>query len=622
MKLVASRRNILAAAVACALVLTGCEPSRDKGKSGSTGDGEVASQIEVVPPKVEEPSKDAVNPGVGKHGGTLTTSMISDPKTFNYAMSTEQSSSTPLSFVFEGLAEINGITGKVQPALAENWEIAADGQTYTFKLRKGLKWSDGAPLTADDVDFTFNQVIFNMDIPTDWRDIIQVDNKLPTVKKLDELRIQVTTPKPFAPFLRTFAVLPLLPKHQLEGPVTTKDPKSGKPMFNQTWTLSTDVTKIAGNGPFTFAEFKPGERIVYKKNPNYWRVDAQGNRLPYLDKFVILIVKDQNAGILKFQSGETDLLFVDAPLRGQDFGALKPQEQTGNFTIYKAGPDFGTLFLTFNQTVDVDEKGKAYVNPVRSRWLRDAKFRQALAHAVDKTSIIKNVYQGIAIPQIAAESQTSQFYNDKVPTYDYDLAKAQQILAEAGYKKGGDGVLKDSAGHPVTFTLETNSENNERQAIAQILKTDFKKLGIDVKFQAVQFNSLVEKTSSSLEWEAILMGFTGSLDPANGRNIWYSEGRLHMFNQKLPSSKKWEAQDWEKDIDNLFEEGATTLDEIKRKEIYDKYQVIVAEKLPYIYIANRIQLYPVRNHFFNVNVTPIGGPVWNIWLLARTDLKK
>ncbi|MBM3273710.1 MAG: ABC transporter substrate-binding protein, partial [Candidatus Sericytochromatia bacterium] len=595
---------------------------KDKGKSGSTGGGDVTSQIEVVPPKVEEPSKDAVNPGVGKLGGTLTTAMISDPKTFNYAMSTEQSSSTPLSFVFEGLAEINGITGKVQPAVAEKWEIAPDGQTYTFTLRKGLKWSDGAPLTADDVDFTFNSVIFNMDIPTDWRDIIQVDNKLPTVKKLDELRIQVTTPKPFAPFLRTFAVLPLLPRHQLEGPVTTKDPKSGKPMFNQTWTLSTDVTKIAGNGPFTFAEFKPGERIVYKKNPNYWRVDGQGNRLPYLDKFVILIVKDQNAGILKFQSGETDLLFVDAPLRGQDFGALKPQEQPGNFTIYKAGPDFGTLYLTFNQTVDVDAKGKPYVDPVRSKWFRDARFRQALAHAVDKTSIIKNVYQGIAIPQIAAESQTSQFYNDKVPTYDYDLAKAQQILSDAGYKKGPDGVLKDPASNPVSFTLETNSENNERQAIAQILKTDFKKLGINVKFQVVQFNALVEKTSSSLEWEAILMGFTGSLDPANGRNIWYSEGRLHMFNQKLPSSKKWDAQDWEKEIDKLFEEGATTLDEIKRKETYDKYQVIVAEKLPYIYIANRIQLYPVRNHFLNLNVTPIGGPVWNIWLLARTDLQK
>lgn len=613
-------KRVLAGLAAIAVTMAGCQPSRAPASSEQKA-ASGATQIEVVPPKIEQPAKEAVSPGIGKYGGTLTTAMISDPKTFNYVLSTEQSSSTPLSFVFEGMAEINGITGKVQPALAEKWELSSDNLTYTFTLRKGLQWSDGHPLTADDVDFTFNQLVFNPDIPTDWRDIIMVDGKLPTVKKLDELRIQVSTPKPFAPFLRTFAVLPIMPKHALEATLTRKDPRSGKPMFNQTWTLGTDVEKIPGSGAFTFAEFRPGERIVYKRNPRYFRVDAAGNRLPYLDKLVILIVKDQNAGILKFQSGETDILFADAPLRGQDFAALKPQEQSGNFTIYKAGPDFGTLFLTFNQTVDVGPDGKPYVNPVKSRWFRDTKFRQALAHAIDKDSIIKNVYQGIAIPQIGSESQTSPFYNDKVPTYPYDLALAQKKLAEAGYKKDAAGVLRDRFGNPVSFTLLTNSENNERKAIAQIIRTDFKKLGIDVKFQAIQFNVLVQKTSTSLDWEAVIMGFTGSLDPANGRNINWSEGRLHMFNQKLPTSKKWEAQPWEREIDKLFDEGATTLDESKRKELYDRYQEIMATQVPYLYIVNRIQLYPVRNRLGNLHVTPIGGPLWNIWLLHRTDLK-
>ncbi len=602
-------------------VAAGCQPSKGPTGAAKSPAPGTAAQIEIVPPKVEEPAREAINAGIGKFGGTVTTSMISDPKTFNYILSQEQSSSTPLSFVFEGLAEINGINGKVQPALAEKWELAPDNLTYTFTLRKGLKWSDGQPLTADDVEFTFNSLVFNPDIPTDWRDIITVDGKLPVVRKLDDLRIEVKTPKPFAPFLRTFAVLPIMPKHVLVDTITQKDPKSGKPMFNQTWTLSTDITQIPGTGPFTFAEFRPGERVIYKRNPNYWRVDAAGNRLPYLDRLVILIVKDQNAGILKFQSGETDILFADAPLRGQDFAALKPQEQAGDFTIYKAGPDFGTLFLTFNQTVDVGPNGKPYVDPTRSKWFRDPKFRQALAHAIDKDSIIKNVYQGIAIPQIGSESQTSPFYNDKVATYDYDLGKAQQILAAAGYKKDVAGVLKDKDGHPVTFTLLTNSENNERKSIAQLMRTDLKKLGIDAKFQAIQFNVLVQKTSTSLDWEAVLMGFTGSLDPASGRNIWWSEGRLHMFNQKLPTSKKWQPQTWESEIDKLFEEGSTTLDEAKRKEIYDRYQVIAAEQLPYLYIVNRIQLYPVRNKLGNLHVTPIGGPLWNVWLQYRTDAK-
>ncbi|MBM3270904.1 MAG: ABC transporter substrate-binding protein [Candidatus Sericytochromatia bacterium] len=597
----------------------GCEPSRDKaGRTGGVATG--SNLVEVVPPKVEEPSKEAVDAGIGRSGGTLTTAMISDPKTFNYYLSQETSSSTPLLFVFEGMAEVNAVTGKVQPALAEKWDVSGDQTTYTFTLRQGLKWSDGQPLTADDVDFTFNQIILNPDVHSDWRDILLIDGQPPTVKKLDDLRVQVTTPKPFAPFLRSFGVAPIMPRHALVESISGKDPRSGKPLFNQTWTVGTDVSKIPGNGPFVFSEFRPGERIVYKKNPFYWRVDTQGNRLPYLDRMVLMIVKDQNQGVLKFQSEETDILFADAPLRGQDFAALKPREQAGNFTIYKAGPDFGTLFLMFNQTTDVSPDGKPYVEPRRLKWFRDREFRRGIAHAIDKDSIIKNVYQGIAIPQIAAESQTSPFYNDKVPTYDYNLAKAQEILAAAGYKKTGD-VLRDKAGNPVSFTLYTNSENNERKAIAQLIKTDLKKLGIDVKFQAIQFNVLVQKTSTSLDWEAVLMGLTGNLEPAMGKAVWWSEGRMHMFNQKLPASKKWTAQPWEKDIDKLFDEANTTLDDPKRKELYDRYQVVAAEQLPYIYIVNRIQLYPVRNVFRNLHVTPIGGPVWNIWLLARSDLK-
>ncbi|MBI6546404.1 MAG: ABC transporter substrate-binding protein [Cyanobacteria bacterium NC_groundwater_1444_Ag_S-0.65um_54_12] len=604
--------------------VSGCEPTKKPAPlptALSTASPTRITQIEVVPPKVEEPVPEAIRPGIGRHGGTLTGGMISDPKTFNYVLAQETSSSTPLGYVFEGLAETNVFTGKMQPALAEKWTVSPDNRTYVFTLRRGLRWSDGHPLTADDVDFTFNKLVFNKDIPTDWRDIITIGDQLPTVKKLDELRIEVKTPKPFAPFLRTFGILAIMPKHILAETVQRNDPKTGKPVFNQFWTVSTDVTKIPGSGPFIFQEFVPAQRLVYRRNPYYWRFDSAGNRLPYLAKLVIVIVKDQNAGVLKFQSGETDILFIDAPLRGQDFAAMKPQEPAGNFTIYKAGPDFGTLYLTFNQTVDVNAQGKPYVDPIKQRWFRNRSFRQAIAHAIDKLSIIKNVYQQLAIPQIGPESQTSPFYYDKVPVYEYDLAKAQQILTAAGYKKDSSGVLRDAAGHPIAFTLNTNSENNERKAMAQILKTDLDRLGMKVKFQPITFNVLVEKTAHGLDWEAIIMGFTGSLDPALGRNIWNSGGRVHMFNQKLPTSRQWQAQPFEKEIDDLFEAGATTLDEAKRKAFYDKFQVIVARELPYLYIVNRVQLYPMRNVFGNVMVTPIGGPVWNLFNLYRTDLK-
>ncbi|MEB3299765.1 MAG: ABC transporter substrate-binding protein [Candidatus Sericytochromatia bacterium] len=616
-----AHRSFRVLLAACTALLVACTGT-DRGGSTTPKGGKPewpTDATTVKPARVEAPPPDALHGGIGTYGGRLMAAMISDPKTFNLALAQETSSTTPLGFLFEGMAETNALTGKMQEALAEKWEVSKDNLTYTFTLRKGLQWSDGKPLTADDVDFTFNRIVFNPDIPTDWRDILTIGDALPTVRKLDNLRIQVRTPKPFAPFLRTFAALPILPKHALEASVNEKDPKTGKPRFNEMWTIATDVTTIPGSGPFMFAEFVPSQRIVYKRNPYYWRVDGQGNRLPYLDGMVIFIVKDQNAGVLKFTSGETDVLFVDAPLRGQDFGALQPKQKTSNFTIYQAGPDFGTLFLTFNQTRDVRPNGTPYVDKVKGTWFRDIRFRRALAHAIDKQSIIRNVYLGIAQPQISCESQTSPFYSKDVTVYPFDLAKAQNLLAEAGYRKDAGGVLRDPAGHAVSFTLNTNSENSERKQIAQILKSDFAKLGIDIKFQPITFNVLVEKTSSSLDWEAVLMGFTGSLDPANGRNIWHSEGRLHMFNQKLAKSTAWQPEPWEKEVDRLFEKGATTLDETKRKEIYHGFQRLVSDQVPYLYIANRIQLYPVRNRFGNLKVTPIGGPIWNIWGLYMRD---
>ncbi len=617
-----ARRPMRACAAALLVSsLFACAPQKATVAS-SAGTGPVAAPIkmDVDPPLVEPPPKDAVNPGIGRYGGTLTSALVSDPKTFNVVLAQETSSTTPLGFIFESLVESNYLTGEIQPDLAYKWTLAPDKETYTFTLRKGLRWSDGAPLTADDVAFTFNSIIFNRKIPTDLRDVLEVDGKLPTVKELDPLHIQIKTPEPFAPFLRELGAVSILPKHALLD--ATKLDSQGNPEFNHMWGVATDVRKIPASGPFAFSRYVPAQYIVFKRNPYYFRVDSKGNRLPYLNKLVLEIVKDQNTGLLKFQSGETDMLFVDAPLRGEDFAEMQKQEQAGNFTIYKAGPDFGTFFLCFNQNSGTDLQGHPYVNPVKLKWFRDVRFRQALAHAIDKQSIIRNVFQGIAIPQIAAESQTSPFYDPDVPTYDYNLTEAQNLLAKAGYKKDSRGELRDPTGHRVKFTLNTNSENNERMQIAGMIVDDFKKLGIKVNFQPLTFNTLVEKTSTSLDWDAVLMGFTGGVEPELGANIWLSKGRLHMFNQYLPGRVKgWTAQPWELQIDKLFQEGATTFDENKRKEIYDKYQVIAAKELPYIYIVNRIQLYPVRNVFGNLAVTPLGGPVWNIWGLYRTDLK-
>jgi peptide/nickel transport system substrate-binding protein len=570
----------------------------------------VVAKIEVAPAKVQ--------PGpVGKFGGRLSIGG-SDPKTFNPLLAQETSSSTPMSLVFDGLTTTNGETGEPEGALAYQWQVSPDGLTYTFDLRENLKWSDGQPLTADDVVFTFNDLVANPKIPSDWGDVIKVDGKLPTVKKVDADSVSITTAKVHAPFLRVIGAIAILPKHVLEPAVKQTD-KTGAPKFNQTWGLdTTDFSTIVGTGPFMFKEYKAAQRLVMTRNPYHWRVNADGERLPYFDEVILQATKDQDSALLKFQGGETDIHMADASLRGKDYALMKPQEKSGNFTIHKAGEDFSVNFLTFNQNRDKNPKGKPNVDPVKQAWFNDVNFRKAVAHAVDKDSLVKNVYQSIAGTLDSALSPASPYYSANVPKYSYDLAKAQQILDAAGYKKDASGQLRDPKGHAIEFTLMTNVENRERLSVADTLKTDLGKLGMKIKVQPMQFNTLIEKTDSSLDWEAIVMGFTGSLDPALGSNIWKSDGRLHMFNM----NQKTPATPWEAEIDRIFDEAATTLDEGKRKELYAEFQTIVAENLPYIYTTNRIALYPIRNTLGNVKITkftPMSGmnPIWNLYEVYR-----
>lgn len=599
-------RAVIAGALGL-LMLAGCSGA-DKPQA-STSDQPAAAKIEVDPAKVQ--------PGpIGKFGGRLSVGG-SDPKTFNPLLAQETSSSTPMSLVWDGLTTTNGETGEPEGALAYQWQVSPDGLTYTFDLRRGLKWSDGQPLTADDVVFTFNDLVANPKIPSDWGDVIKVDGKLPVVKKVDADTVSITTAKVHAPFLRVIGAVSILPKHVLAQTVTETD-KTGAPKFNLTWGLDMqDLSQIVGTGPFMFKEYKVAQRLVMTRNPHHWRVNANGDRLPYFDEVIFQATKDQDSALLKFQGGETDFHMADASLRGQDYALMKPQEQKGNFTIHKAGTDFSVNFLTFNQNRDKNPKGKPYVDPVKQAWFNDVQFRRALAHAVDKQSLIKNVYQSIAGQLDTALSPASPYFHADVPKYPYDLAKAQQILAEAGYVKSGD-QLKDPKGNPVEFTLMTNVENRERLSVADTMKTDFGKLGIKVKVQPMQFNTLIEKTDSSLDWEAVVMGFTGSLDPALGSNIWKSDGRLHMFNMKQQKP----ATPWEAEIDQIFDQAATTLDETERKRLYARFQTVVAEYVPYIYTTNRIALYPVRNNLGNVKInkfTPMSGlnPIWNLYEVYR-----
>jgi len=534
------------------------------------------------------------------YGGTLYLSTTSDPKSFNGIISKESSTGEAIGFLFEGLTDRNGVTTEIEPCLAEKWEYSKDGKVWKFHLRKDVKWFDGKPFTADDVVFTYNSLIYNDDIPTSSRDVLTIDGEKLVVEKVSTYTVQFTLPKPFAPLLHQLGQA-IFPKHILFKAVKEK-------RFSSTWGIDTAPQKIIGTGPFIMTEYKPSERIVYKKNPNYWKKDKKGNNLPCIEKIVMLIVPDQQAQLASFEAGETDILSV----MGKDYAYLANKEAKGIFTLANYGSGFGSNFLSFNQN-------KLMVKQPKLAWFSDPSFRKAVAHAIDKETMIKNVMLGFGFPQASAMEEAAKFfYNPGVVKYEYDLEKAKKILEKAGYiDRNKDGIREDAKGNPIKFTLITNAENNVRKDIGLIISEDLKKLGFNVGFAPIDFNKLVNILTSSCDWDAMLIGLTGGIEPHSGKNVWESTGELHFWNPEPRDELKKKVwieglSLWEKEIDTIFNKGASELNEKKRKTLYDKWQVIVSQQLPIIYTVNPATLYATRDKFIGMKPTAYGGCLHNI----------
>ncbi len=555
--------------------------------------------VQGAPPKLSDIENPKVMAGgkVGRYGGTLVTSEISDPRTFNRIVAQETSSTVPLSRLFEGLVEVNYDTTEVEPALAESWTVSPDGKTWTFKLRKGVKFHDGVEFTANDVDFTL-KAIFTEGVQTSSRDVLTIAGKPIRWRIVDAHTVEIKTEQPFGPFLRVMASnVPILPKHKLEAAL-----KVGGAEFNKSWGVNTPPREIVGTGPFVMQVYTPGERILFLRNPNYWKVDQAGNRLPYLARHVHMIVPNLDTSGLKFKAGETDTYSV----RPREFSEFKAGERSGNYTVIEAGPAASTEFVVFNQN-------PAGIKAPKLSWFSNVKFRQAVSYAVDRTAVANQVYGSRAQPQYGPITPANKiFFNAKTKQYPYDLARAEALLAEAGFKKGPDGALRDAQGNVVEFTLSTNADNNDRVAIGNLFRQDMTKLGINVSFAPEAFNTLVGRLVGTFNWEAIIIGLTGSLDPHESQNIWKSPGSLHMWQPKQNAP----ATPWETEIDRLFDQGATTVDQKKRTQFYNRWQEIAGDQQPIIYFVNIQTSYAARNTLDNIRPAPFaaiyGITTWNI----------
>jgi peptide/nickel transport system substrate-binding protein len=548
-----------------------------------------------------------------------------DPKTFNYALI--QESPNISSFTYEGLASVNGATGNVEPALAESWTVSEDKLRFVFTLREGLKWSDGQPLTADDVIFTFNDIFLNKRIPTYFQDGLKIGKSkaFPKVRKLDDRRVEFTLPEPFSPFLRSIAAgIAILPEHALRKAVETTRP-DGRPEFLSTWGTDTDPAKIVVNGPYKLENYFSSERLTFRRNPYYWRKDAQGNPQPYIERIVWQIVENVDTALTQFRSGGLDLLEIGPG----SFQLLKREEKRANFAIQSAGPDSGTMFLCFNLNKG-RRNGKPLVDPIKSRWFNNVAFRQAIAYGIDRQALINNIFRGLGEPQDSPISVPSPYYvspKEGLKSYDYNPEKAKELLLGAGFKYDNKNQLLDDQGNPVRFTMLISAGG--RPLITAQIKQNLSKIGIQVDLQFLSFNIIGEKISNSLDWECWYGAITGGLEPADGANIWSVDGNFHVFNQKpqsgQPPIEGQEVADWEKKIDQLYIEGAREFDEAKRKAIYAETQRLAQENLPFIHLVNSLALVAVRNSIQGVKYTSIfSSPAsfnWNIYEVKVVEKK-
>lgn len=545
----------------------------------------------------------------------LVVTSTSDPKTFNYITSDESSSNEILALMYEGLLSTNGVTGELEPALAESWEISPDQKRIIYTLREGLKWSDGEPLTADDVVFTYNDIIFNEQIPTSTADIFRVGDEgiFPTVRKLDDRRVEFVAPEPFAPLLR-FAGGAFLPKHALEASVKDID-SEGKPLFLSTWGTDVNPKQVVCSGPYQLRSYQPSERVVLERNPHYWQKDAQGNQQPYIDQFVFQLVASDDVALMQFRAGGIDIENVTP----DSFALVKREENRGNFTIYNGGAALSSQYISFNLNVGT-RNGKPLVDPIKSRWFNSLDFRKAIAHAIDRPTMINNIYKGLGVPQHSPIYIQSPYYlppEKGLPTYEYDLAEAKQLLLGAGFKYNAANQLVDADGNAVRFTLLTNAGNKIREAMGTQIKSDLSQIGIQVDFQPIAFNTLVGKMSDSLDWDVILLGFSGAgVEPDGGRNVWSPNGRLHVFNQSPGAGQQpiegRQVADWEAEIGRLYVKGGQELDDDKRKEIYAEAQKLAQAYIPLIFLVNPLSLSAVSNQIQGVQYSALGGALWNI----------
>jgi peptide/nickel transport system substrate-binding protein len=535
---------------------------------------------------------------VGRYGGRLVVGQKSEPKTLNPVLALDAPSREVLGRLNADLIHINRNTQQTEPALAKSWKVSPDGRTFTLQLRHGLRFSDGQPLDADDVVFTF-QVYMDARLNSPQRDMLIIAGKPIAVEKVGSYTVRFTLARPYAAAERLFDSVAILPRHLLE-----KSYREGK--FEQVWSISAPAASIVGLGPFRLKEYVPGQRLVLERNPYYWKADRNKNRLPYLDEMVFLFAGNEDAQVIRFQAGDTTVL---GRVGAENYTLLSKDAASRGYALYDLGPSLEYNFLLFNQN-DLSGKKLEKLAPAQS-WFSNLQFRQAVSLAVDRNAIVRLAYAGRAVPLWGNVSPSNKLWFDSsLPRPPRSLDKAREVLKRAGFSWRNDGQLLDPQGRAVEFTIIASASSAQRTKMATIIQDDLSKLGMNVHAVSLEFRALLDRIFQTYDYEAAIMGLGGGdADPNPEMNVWLSNGSTHLW--RLGEGKP--ATDWEAQLDQLMQKQMVERISGKRKQLYDRAQQIIAQNLPFIFLATPNILVGAKSDLANLKPALLEpNLLWNV----------
>jgi peptide/nickel transport system substrate-binding protein len=493
--------------------------------------------------------------------------MRGEPRSFNRVTSREQGTDIIALLTQARLVRTNRVTFELEPWLAERWESSPDGRTHTMHLRPGLTWSDGAPFTADDVLFSM-EAVFDPKVKSVLAGSLMVAGEPIRASSPGPQDVVFTFAAPFGPGVAVLENLWILPKHKLEGAL-----RAGT--LADAWSTKTPVAEIVGTGPFVIAGYEPGQRVTLARNPRYWRKDDEGRALPYLDRIVLEVIPDDNAQILRLESGALDL--QNNELRADDYAVAKRAADQGRLRVVElgVGPDADAFWFCLRPEAKKSDPRFAFVS--------QPAFRQAISYAVDREAFANTVYLGAAVPVWGPVTPGNKpWFSPDVPRYPHDLAKAREILRGLGLEdRNGNGTVEDAKGTEARFTVMTQRGVTNYERGAAFVRDELAKVGIGLDIAPLEFNTMIGRMLQA-DYDAIYYRFLFSaLDPAMTKDFWLSSGsgRVWNFAQKTP------ATEWERRIDELIAEQSSSLDPARRKAIFNDVQRVFAENLPVLYFA-------------------------------------